>query len=237
MLPPHAYPPRTCHHACPYFILIINHYPTWFHYVFVQPSITTLASRGFENQAGTKKNAILSKAAGQIKGIPISCTRLPLSTATWIIKQPLPEGEPAACRRRLPLHQDLRPAMEMAEGPAAPAMAAAARASAEAAAPSPFPRFIPGVVNMLAITCTTSLPPPVFNPEIKIKTGWDHLWSLKRISWAMVFVCGPKLIHVGLKPYLLSFRPNQFIFKLGLMWMGSIAGHLMSCSFIFHGSL
>ena len=28
-------------------------------------------------------------------GIPISCTRLPLSTATWLIKQPLSEG---ACR-------------------------------------------------------------------------------------------------------------------------------------------
>ena len=53
-------------------------------------------------------------------------------------------------------------------------------------------------------SCTTSLPPPVFNPEIKIKTGWDHFWSLKWISWAMVSVCGPKLIHVGLKPYLLS---------------------------------
>ena len=65
--------------------------------------------------------------------------------------------EPTACQRRLPFHQDLRLATEMAERPAALTLAAAAQAPAEAAAPFPFPRFIPGVVNMLAITFTASL--------------------------------------------------------------------------------
>nr|CAN60601.1 hypothetical protein VITISV_022278 [Vitis vinifera] len=44
--------------------------------------------------------------------------------------------EPATHRRRrFPLHQDLRPALETAVRPAAPAMAAAVRMPAEAAAP------------------------------------------------------------------------------------------------------
>ena len=42
---------------------------------------------------------------------------------------------------RLPLHQDLRPALETAVRPAAPAMAAAVRAPAEVAAPTSIPSY------------------------------------------------------------------------------------------------
>ena len=41
----------------------------------------------------------------------------------------------------LPLHQDLRPALETAVSPATPAMAAAVRAPAEAAAPTSIPSY------------------------------------------------------------------------------------------------
>ena len=111
---------------------------------------------------------------------PLSNTRLlngsiSPTAATSSIKQSLPEMKPATRHlRRLPLHQDLRPALETAVSPATPAMAAAVRAPAEAAAPTSIPSYHHGHHPHEGPT-----PPPACHPLatlfVLLKIRWQHL--------------------------------------------------------------
>ena len=100
-------------------------------------------------------------------------------------------------RRRLPLHQDLRPAAETAVRLVAPAMAAAAQAPAEAAAPTSIPSFHHS--HHRHACPIPRRPLATRGPSLCVflkKIRWEHPWISMVDVWPVGFVGGlpkPKL--------------------------------------------